>query len=209
MALSTVQATNASGLGVIGWAFVAALGAVAVVVPSVVSTSRVEQQKEASVDEPRQTPSPQQDRSPGLEDFATVKRPIATREELSQKRIANRTFHIYDLPRDEKDDVWIDGVQLESCTIVGPAIIGLADLSLLHKCTFGVSPDGLDSIFWGQKVNIECLGVIAMRDVLLTNCRFVSIGVAMPEENREGFRRLIKPAIRPHGADVEESAGEI
>jgi hypothetical protein len=112
-------------------------------------------------------------------------RPWATQDELSQGHIHDRTFYLFDVPRDDEFNHEIKHRTIERCTILGPAIVYL-DASIATETMFSHEGD-IEGILW-PKTNGPVVGSIRLKGCTLKNCRTRWVGFAGDETAINKFR---------------------
>jgi hypothetical protein len=103
---------------------------------------------------------------------------------VSSNYIANRTFSITDLTR---NDDRIVGKTFENCTIWGPAALAPDGVGVIDGCTF----DGpRELVVWSVSENQQrAIGVIGSEDCVFRNCYFRRIGIVGGLGLRQKFER--------------------
>lgn len=114
-------------------------------------------------------------------------RTIATKEELSQSHIQNRSVFLVDLPL--KGERVVD-IVLSDCDIYGPAVIHLLPDSTSELATVGAFPDDPESVVWeidGTKRKAQ-IGAIVFQRSRMLRCQFFGIGFAGSKAEMDQFR---------------------
>ncbi|EHB45756.1 hypothetical protein MycrhDRAFT_6504 [Mycolicibacterium rhodesiae JS60] len=102
-------------------------------------------------------------------------------EPVIRTTISNRAIRIADLT--VVSDL-IQGVRFENCNIIGPAVIGLLDRTVLQDSAI----DGdTDAVLWDLGDRVHVIGAVGLMDCIISNCRLQRIGFAVPRHMRQKF----------------------
>lgn len=89
----------------------------------------------------------------------------------------------FELAKDSETSILSD-IDFDECTIIGPAVLIVLNDTSITNCIF----ESRD-IFWPLVVGRNYYGGIGVERCNFTKCRFVRMGLAVPEGMIEQFQR--------------------
>lgn len=97
-----------------------------------------------------------------------------------------RVLHKQDVRLNDLADAegYISNLLVQDCTVYGPAVVVFGGVNFTG-CTF--DPDA-ESVLWPvQRGRATVTGALMFRNCSFENCRFVGVGLAVPEDDVPGF----------------------